>query len=193
MRRYRGCHVLGLGLNIARSLVNAHGGSLTAHSAGLGQGSQFVVRIPGPMQMDEAHVEMNGSSSASLPLVARPARRRVLVVDDNRDAADMLADLLRELGHTVEVAYDGPSAVSAAARFEPDVALVDIGLPVMDGHQVAGHIRQDPSTTKVRLIALTGYGQEADKRRALDAGFDAHFVKPIDLHRLTSIIAGDAG
>jgi CheY-like chemotaxis protein len=119
----------------------------------------------------------------------------VLVVDDNHDAAELLADLLRALGHTVQVASDGPSALETIPVFRPDVVLLDLGLPVMDGFELAERVRSDSRLAKVSLIAVTGYGQEVDRRRTREAGFASHLVKPVDLETLEALIRapGDAG
>jgi len=176
---------LGLGLTLARSLVAMHGGTLVARSAGAGAGSEFEIVLPS-----------TSSSSATPKAPARSARpvlpRRVLVVDDNTDAAEMLTDVLRAAGHVVAVANDGPAALALAAGFDPDVALLDIGLPVMDGHELAKQLRAAPGTARCRLIALTGYGQESDRSRSNAAGFEAHIVKPVVIADLLQTIANDA-
>jgi len=172
---------LGIGLTLVRSLVEAHGGAVSASSEGLGKGSEFVVRLPAV------------NEPACRAEAVRPARRRrrtarpqrVLVVDDNHDAADALADLLRALGHEAAVAYDGPQAIEAADRFEPDVAVLDIGLPVMDGYELAKRLRQG---RPVRLVAVTGYGQAHDRDVARAAGFECHFVKPVEPDALFAAI-----
>jgi CheY-like chemotaxis protein len=129
-----------------------------------------------------------------VPLVAAPhgrraGARRILIVDDNHDAAESIADGLLELGHEVHVAHDGPSALAIAARFKPDICLLDIGLPVMDGYELARRLRASHDLPEgARIIALTGYGQDADRRRSSEAGFSAHVVKPVDLDFLTSVV-----
>ena len=115
--------------------------------------------------------------------------RRVLVVDDNHDSAESLAMLLRLLGHEVNTAHDGPSALSSASRHRPEIVLLDIGLPGMNGYDVAKEIRASPDLNAIRLVAITGYGQEGDRRRALDAGFDEHVVKPVEVDKLTELMA----
>ncbi|MCO5169504.1 MAG: ATP-binding protein [Planctomycetes bacterium] len=165
---------LGLGLSIVRSLVQLHGGSVTASSAGPGQGSAFTVRLPAA----------RGEAAASLTpgLVAgAPRARRVLVVDDNQDAADLLAEALEVLGHETRRAFDAPSALLAAAEFAPDAALLDLGLPIMDGWELARRLRELPACRDTRLFAISGYGLEADLERSRAAGFEGHFVKPVDL------------
>jgi PAS domain S-box-containing protein len=168
---------LGLGLAIVRNLVELHGGSVTAHSDGPGRGSEFVVRLPRSTPSEApsrgAQVPAHTTSAPSGP------HSRVLVVDDNRDAANMLAEALHDLGHQTETAFDGPSALKAAERFRPQVVLLDIGLPVMDGYEVARHLRQEAELGPLKLVAITGYGQSSDKRKSLEAGFDEHVVKPV--------------
>ena len=128
------------------------------------------------------------------PLVGVPTgrSRRVLVVDDNEDAVESLADALLELGHTVETAYDGPAALGLLQRYTPDVAFLDVGLPVMDGYELARRIREDGRFARTMLVAVTGYGQKRDRAQAREAGFDAHLVKPVDLHAIEEIIAREA-
>jgi PAS domain S-box-containing protein len=176
---------LGIGLALVKSLVAMHGGSVVAKSEGLGQGSEFVVRLP---LMPESASRTDGV------LLQRPAAgvargQRVLVVDDNADAADMLGLALKSQGHEVVVAHDPVAALKAVDGFAPDVAVLDIGLPAMDGYELAGHLRARMGTRPCRLIALTGYGQERDKLRSRDAGFAVHLVKPVDVDGLLSLIA----
>jgi signal transduction histidine kinase/CheY-like chemotaxis protein len=182
---------LGLGLAIVRSLVSLHGGSVSAHSDGRGRGSEFVVRLPHlTVAMDSSH-----QGTATVP-PQEPSGVRVLIVDDNEDAALLLSEALTQAGHRTEIAHDGPAALQVAPRFRPDVALLDIGLPVMDGFELARQIRAQPELASTRLIAVTGYGQEHDRRRTQAAGFDAHLVKPVDVDQLSDLVvklAGDAG
>jgi len=117
-----------------------------------------------------------------------PERKKILIVDDNRDAAEILAEALDLSGYQTRVAFDGPSTLAMVDAFKPDVMLVDIGLPVMDGYELARQLRANPGLASARLIAVTGYGQESDRRRALDAGFDEHMVKPLDLERLEAML-----
>ena len=176
---------LGLGLSIVRSLVQLHGGSVSAHSDGRGRGSTFSVRLP-LLAAGEAALT---STSPDPKLPSSPATRTpVLIVDDNRDAAELLAETLRLLGYDAHIAHDGPSGLDRAIQLRPRLVLLDIGLPVMDGYEVARRIRATPELRKTRLVAVTGYGQDSDRARARDAGFDDHVVKPIDIDRLTSII-----
>jgi CheY-like chemotaxis protein len=171
---------LGIGLALVRRLVEMHGGSVEAHSAGPGKGSEFVVRLP---VLAESAAAPSLSHDAPAPRNAL-ASRRILLVDDNRDAADALATLLRLEGHEVHLAHDGDEGVRQAASLEPDAVLLDIGMPKLDGYEACRLIREQAAGRRVTLIALTGFGQEQDRRRAEDAGFDAHFVKPIDLATL---------
>jgi CheY-like chemotaxis protein len=173
---------LGIGLTLVKRLVEMHGGSVRAHSDGPGRGSEFVVRLP-----LAAAGEINGAAPqalASAPL----APRRVLVVDDNRDAAESLAMLLRMLGAEVKVAYNGPDALAVLADYQPAAVLLDIGMPGMDGHEVARRIRQAPECRDVKLIALTGWGFEDDRRRSHSAGFDHHLIKPADAGALQTLL-----
>jgi signal transduction histidine kinase/DNA-binding response OmpR family regulator len=177
---------LGLGLTIVRSLVAMHGGTVEVHSEGRNRGSEFVVALPAAVVRPPAR-----SSEAVAPDGVRHgtvAGRRILVVDDNEDAADLLASALEVMGHTTRVAHDGPEALKAAAEFDPDLALLDIGLPVMDGYELARRLHDDPGLRRMPLVAVTGYGQPADRQRSEAAGFDAHLVKPVDIERVGSLI-----
>jgi PAS domain S-box-containing protein len=166
---------LGIGLSLVRGLVELHGGSVEVHSDGAGMGSEFTVRLP----MVDVSVQTPKPPSDEGHQPHYPSKCRILVVDDNRDAADSLAMVLRVMGHDTNAAHDGLEAVQAAAVFQPDVILLDIGLPKMNGYEVARYIRQQPWGQHMVLIALTGWGQEEDKRRALDAGCDHHLTKPV--------------
>jgi CheY-like chemotaxis protein/two-component sensor histidine kinase len=173
----RGRGGLGLGLALARGLVKLHGGTIEAHSEGPGRGSEFVVRLPRAPE-PAALTEVPASPSS----VGR--RRRVLVVEDNRDSAETLRMLLDLSGYEVEVAHTGPTGVEAAARFRPHAVVCDIGLPGLDGYGVARALRQTPEAASARLIAVTGYGRPEDVEKARRAGFDVHLTKPVDPHEL---------
>jgi len=178
---------LGLGLTLARSLTEIHGGNLSATSEGPGKGTEFVVRLPAaetPKGSDNAVKDAIDVASV------RPAR--VLVVDDNVDTARSIARLLNLLGHNVEIAHDGPTAIEAARAFRPDVFLLDIGLPTMDGYEVARLLRAEDCGKDARIIAITGYGQEEDRKRSLAAGFDHHLIKPVDFGSLVTLLTGTA-
>jgi signal transduction histidine kinase/ActR/RegA family two-component response regulator len=163
---------LGLGLALVKGLVELHGGAVQAQSDGLGRGAAFTVTLP---LQQEAPEERS-------PPAAAPAGRalRILMVEDNRDGAETLQTLLRLAGHEVALAVTGPEGVDMARRFRPDVVLCDIGLPGMDGFAVGRALREDPSTSRSRLIVLSGYGQEEDRRKSREAGFDLHLTKPVD-------------
>lgn len=179
MERARGG--LGIGLAVVKRLVELHGGSVSANSDGLGKGSEFVIRLPAT----NASVVPAPVASHRRPTAA--VSKRVLVVDDNEDAAVLLVELLRALGHDAEMAHDGPSALRLLDRFTPDVGLLDIGLPVMDGFELARLVRARFSG--IFLVAITGYGQAADKAATQAAGFDAHLVKPVDLDQVARLLA----
>jgi signal transduction histidine kinase/CheY-like chemotaxis protein len=164
---------LGVGLSLARSIAELHGGVLTAHSEGLGKGSQFVLRLP-------AAVAPEARSSAASSLGEPAVRQRILVVDDNVDAAESLGTMLAYSGHDVRVAHGGVEALRAAREFSPNVMILDLGMPEMDGYAVARAVRSDPKFATTRLIALSGYGQAEDRRRTADVGFDEHLVKPVE-------------
>jgi signal transduction histidine kinase/DNA-binding response OmpR family regulator len=176
---------LGLGLAIVKTLVELHGGTVEAHSEGHGRGSEFVVRLPAA----PAAGRPAPSSPAAPEAAQRPGVLRVLVVDDNEDAADLLTTSVRVMGHVARVAHDGPTALQIAVDFQPHVALLDIGLPVMDGYELARHLRALPGLESVRLIAVTGYSQEADRRHTAAAGFERHLVKPIQLGELQEVLS----
>jgi signal transduction histidine kinase len=183
---------LGIGLMLAKNLVELHGGILEAHSAGLGQGSEFVVRLP--LAMDESAGQSAQETEAVRDAAnAHPApcanKRRILVVDDNLDSAESLTTLLDLTGNETRAAYDGVEAMEVASAFQPQVILLDIGLPELNGYEVAHKIRQQPWGRNVLLIALTGWGQEDDRRRSKEAGFDHHLVKPVEPAVLKRLLA----
>jgi CheY-like chemotaxis protein len=174
---------LGVGLALARRIAEAHDGTLTAASAGENQGAEFVLRLPAVAALPEAAPAKSGEPAP------RPAEaKRVLVVDDNTDAAATLEILLRSLGHEVETAYDGIEALRVAAAFAPDIVLLDIGLPGLDGYEVARRLRALHRERPLRIVAITGWGQEADRARSQEAGVDVHLVKPVDPTTLTSLL-----
>ena len=180
---------LGLGLAIVRSLVALHGGSVHAASEGAGCGTELTIRLP---LAEPAAAAERAEAAVSRARSPAPGAKRVLIVDDNPDAAETLAAALRLDGMAVEVAHDGPQALKVAPEFKPDVALLDIGLPVMDGYELARRLRlaaaRDPSAPPLRLIALSGYGEQSDRERSRKAGFFRHLVKPVDLEALMALI-----
>jgi signal transduction histidine kinase len=177
---------LGVGLSVARQLAVLHRGSLTLHSDGLGQGSVFIVRLPRLA---------NQAPPPASPLVAAPVRAgptaalRVLLADDNVDFAESLAVVLRNEGHEVRVAHDGKAALQLAREAMPEVGLFDIGMPGLDGYQLAAALRREPEGASCLLVAITGWGQEGDRERARQAGFDEHLVKPVDMAQLSAVLA----
>jgi signal transduction histidine kinase/ActR/RegA family two-component response regulator len=185
---------LGIGLTLVKRLVQMHGGVIEARSEGPGKGSEFIVRLPvlSGVQASGLSGVRDGSGSDLECLNARmpehTARHRILVVDDNRDAAGTLAELLALTGHDLRTAHDGVEAVQLAAEFRPDVVLLDIGLPRMNGYEVARKIREQAWGEGMVLVALTGWGQEEDRRRSGDAGFDHHIVKPVELDALLELL-----
>jgi signal transduction histidine kinase len=175
---------LGLGLSLARMLTELHGGSLGAHSGGAGQGSTFTVRLPAAAPA----APQASPPGAAAPWSKTASPRRILVVDDNRDAVELLSRLLARAGHRVEMARDASQALSVADAFRPEVAIVDIGLPVMDGYTLGRELRARLGSATPILIALTGYGQEEDRRRSEEAGFASHLVKPVDARKLVRLL-----
>jgi PAS domain S-box-containing protein len=177
---------LGIGLALARTLVQMHGGSITVASAGLGAGSTFTVRLPLAVQQtgetDDAPAPSETAGSAQKP--------RVLVVEDNRDGRETLVALLEILGYKVASAGDGPSAVDAAASFRPDAVLLDLGLPGFDGYEVCRRLRADPALAGTYIVALTGWGADADRKRTAEAGFDTHMTKPVEPDVLQECLSG---
>jgi PAS domain S-box-containing protein len=179
---------LGIGLSLVRSLVEMHGGTITVDSAGPGQGSQFTVRLP-LCRPSSAHAE---SASQGIPSAASNGRqRRILIVDDNVDAATSLAMLLTMRGHDVIVAHDGLEAIEKTQRFAPEIVMMDLGMPKLDGIEAARRLRALPGGSAFRLVALTGWGQETDRERTRQAGFDAHLVKPADPETLAAVLSDD--
>ena len=175
---------LGIGLSLVKGLVSLHKGTVDATSAGVGKGSIFTVRLPSPAEQDQgAAVQASiGSDSKG------PTGRRILVADDNRDIAESLALLLQIEGHDTRVAYDGRNAMAVAESFKPEVVVLDIGMPQLNGHQAASELRKRDWAKNAILIAVTGWGQPDDRRRSLDAGFDYHLVKPVDPMDLQALL-----
>jgi two-component system CheB/CheR fusion protein len=180
---------LGVGLALARRLIEMHGGRIDATSAGLGAGCEFVVRLPGRL---EAPATPEPESPDPVGTRA-PATYRILIADDNADALQGLAQLLTLWGHTVQTALDGAEAVDAARRFKPDVAVIDLGMPRVNGYDVARQIREQPWGKKVLLVAATGWTMEEDRRRSKEAGFDVHLAKPVEPSTLLELLASTAG
>jgi signal transduction histidine kinase/ActR/RegA family two-component response regulator len=177
---------LGLGLALVRSLVELHGGTSVARSDGPGRGSEFEIRLPATARAADVVPAVRAPAAKGVA-----ASRRVLVVDDNVDSAELLREMLQWVGHEVAMAHDGPSALATAEWFVPDVAVLDIGLPVMDGYELGRRLHERPQGARCRLIALSGYGQERDRVKSKESGFEAHLVKPVDGARLLRIVAGD--
>lgn len=173
---------LGIGLTLVKELVEMHGGAVTAHSDGPGRGSEFVVRLP----IADAEWE---NPQFAIPNPQPEIRRRVLVVEDNLDAAETLAEVLELFGHEVRVAHDGPTGIAVAVAYQPEVVLLDLGLPVMDGYEVARALRQELGLEGICLVALTGYGGEEDRRRSREVGFDHHVLKPVDIAVVQALLA----
>jgi PAS domain S-box-containing protein len=176
---------LGIGLTLVKRLVELHGGSITAHSDGPGRGSEFVVRLPAVIESPRAPERSDRPGEPAAPAAAL----RILAVDDNRDAAASLGMLLRIMGHDVRTAHDGLEAIELADEFRPDVTLLDIGLPKLNGYEAARRIRQQPWGRGMVLIATTGWGQESDRRLSRESGFDHHLVKPLDPAALLDLLA----
>jgi CheY-like chemotaxis protein len=181
---------LGIGLTLVKRLVTLHGGTVSVHSEGPGRGSEFVITLPA--------LQPSAASGTPEPAARAPSprrRRRVLIVDDNHDSADTLAALLDAWGHEVRTFYDGPSAIVGAAEFLPNLVLLDIGLPEMNGYETARELRRSSAGRAMTLVAFTGYGQDEDRRRVREAGFDHHLVKPLDpavLEKILDTLATDA-
>jgi len=175
---------LGIGLALARRLAEMHGGDIAATSDGPGRGSEFIVRLP----LSKAAPEADRPSMMTAPRV----RSRAVIIDDNRDAATTMSMFVEELGGSAVAAHDGASGLAAIESFQPDIVFMDIGMPGLDGYEVCRRIRQMPSQRHVVLVAVTGWGQAQDKRRALEAGFDAHLTKPVDPDAVAQLLAGAA-
>jgi PAS domain S-box-containing protein len=178
---------LGIGLPLSKILVEKHGGTIGVQSGGVGKGSIFTVTLP---LSSDAVRDMPYAESATQPEVATTAARRVLVVDDNQEAAEALVKIVELLGHEGHVATNGEEAIEAAERFRPQLVFLDIGLPIINGYDVASYIREQPWGRRMNLVALTGYSQEQDRIRSMDSGFDKHLIKPIDLATIRRVLNG---
>jgi CheY-like chemotaxis protein len=178
---------LGIGLMLARNLVEMHGGTVEAHSDGPGKGCEFAVRLP--LAREEPDCRAAAEPTRPVGRAAATAAHRLLVVDDNVDSAESLGMVLRLLGNEVRTAHDGPTALAMGAEFAPDVVLLDIGMPGMDGYEVARRMRAMAQLTGALIVAQTGWGQEEDRRRSREAGFDHHLVKPVDPAALEDLLA----
>jgi CheY-like chemotaxis protein len=179
---------LGVGLTLVKHLVELHGGSIVAQSEGLGRGSQFSIRLPVVAPSGDASTAQSAAGASA------PARTslRILLADDNEDFADSLAMLLGALGHEVRVEHDGLRAADAAAEFKPEFAFLDIGLPKLNGYELAHRLREGPATCQTVLIAVTGWGQPDDRRRSREAGFVHHLVKPVEFASIQQILSNAA-
>ena len=175
---------LGIGLTLVQRLVELHGGKVTAASGGYGQGSEFTVNLPCVI------VNITNANEHSPPLHGKLERRKILVVDDNVDSAKSLAILLGIMGNEVEVVHDGAEAVAMSERFNPDVILMDIGMPRLNGYEACMAIRKLPNWNRPVIVACTGWGQEEDRQKSRDAGFNFHLVKPVDPTSLERLLAG---
>jgi CheY-like chemotaxis protein/anti-sigma regulatory factor (Ser/Thr protein kinase) len=175
---------LGIGLTLVRRLAEMHGGAVEVSSEGPGKGSEFIVRIP---VLKEAQ-QYSGDRSSDTAAVSG-SKRRILVVDDNRDAAESLAMMLKLIGSETRTAADGLAAVEVAETYRPEMILMDIGLPKLNGYDACRRIREQPWSNGMVMVALTGWGQEEDRRRSQEAGFDHHLVKPVDMEKLAKLLA----
>jgi CheY-like chemotaxis protein len=181
---------LGIGLALVRDLVERHGGLVDAHSEGLGQGSTFTVRLPRAMRADVAREA--APAAAAEAAAQHQGECRVLIVDDNLDAAETLAMMLQLLGQQTRQAHDGHEALKAAQEYHPDVVFMDIGLPGLNGHEVVERMRGELGMGDAYIVALSGYGTEEDRRKSLESGFDTHLVKPLDPSQLPQLLAAGA-
>jgi CheY-like chemotaxis protein len=164
-------------------MVEMHGGTVTAQSAGAGTGSRFRVWLP-----HSARSQRRAAQPRAIPVEAQARSRRILVVEDNIDSAEAMQLLLEGMGHSVTVVHDGAEALAVAMRLRPDVVLLDFGLPGVDGYELARRLRDAPETQAAHLVAVTGYGQQKDRARSLEAGFDMHLVKPVDPAQLREVV-----
>ena len=173
---------LGIGLALVRRLVELHGGTVEARSAGLGQGSEFIVRLPLTTSLRA------DSMPAPVSSLLERSGKRILIVDDNADSADSLGRLLERMGHEAVTAYDGQSALERARTYPADVIFLDLGMPGLDGFEVCRRLREQPATKQASIVALTGWGREEDRERTRDAGFDSHMLKPVDEATLARVL-----
>ena len=173
---------LGIGLTLAKRLVELHGGNIAAYSQGLGKGSEFVVRLP-------ATLEQLPEPVAQQPFGQSAGKNRILIVDDNIDSAKSLAEVLSLVGNETHVVHDGGEAVDAAENLRPEIILLDIGLPTLNGFDACRRIRANPWGKNILILALTGWGQQEDRRKSAEAGFDGHLVKPVDLSQLMGFLS----
>jgi CheY-like chemotaxis protein/anti-sigma regulatory factor (Ser/Thr protein kinase) len=177
---------LGVGLSLAKRLIELHGGTLEAASEGQGKGAGFTARLPGIVVFEPGPAGASKEGGAR----ATQARRRVLLADDNLDFTSSFALMLRGMGHDVIEAHDGVEALHAARTIQPEIAFLDIGLPKMNGYDLARCLREDPATSRIVLVAVTGWGQDGDRKQAAEAGFDLHLVKPVESAQIETIFAG---
>ena len=175
---------LGIGLSLVRRLIELHGGSVEGHSKGLGTGSKFVVRLPAAL--DSAAIDSLAGREVAAP---GSSIRRILVADDNEDAATSLALILTMLGHETRTARNGIEAIEIAEQFQPEVVLLDLGMPKLNGYDTARRLREKENGRQLLLVALTGWGQEEDRVRSSAAGFDSHLIKPVDVGHIQRLLA----
>jgi CheY-like chemotaxis protein len=175
---------LGIGLSLVRRLVEMHGAFIEAASDGRGKGATFTIRLP--VLIAESRLHRRGTKEETIP----NSSHRILIVDDNRHSADSSGLMLKVMGNDTRIAYDGEEAVTASNEFHPEVILLDIGLPKLNGYEACRRIREQPRSKKSVIIAQTGWGQEEDRQRTLDAGFDHHLVKPVDPTELMKLLVG---
>jgi len=180
---------LGIGLALVRDLVRRHGGTVEATSEGLGRGSSFTVRLPRAVRVDIPREKAPAPQVAQQPAEAAQAGKRVLIVDDNLDACETLAMMLELLGQETRQAHEGTGALKAAQEYKPELIFMDIGLPGLTGHEIVERMRGELGMKDTYIVALSGYGTEEDRRKSLVAGFDNHFVKPLDPSSLPSVLA----